>query len=122
MIAVEEITLKNKEERAIFSDTKQFSTDICASCTDLGLQEEACRIAEDKLASHPLLVKVHSLEREKAQLDTMLGKENQARVELKEWLLKTQEKIPKLSEELKKKIEDMVGGGVQLQINDQRLA
>jgi hypothetical protein len=122
MIAVEEITLKNKEERAIFSDTKQFSTDICASCTDLGLQEEACRIAEDKLASHPLLVKVHSLEREKAQLDTMLGKENQARVELKEWLLKTQEKIPKLSEELETKIEDMVGGGVQLQINDQRLA
>jgi hypothetical protein len=52
----------------------------------------------------------------------MLGKENQARVELKEWLLKTKEKIPKLSEELEKKIEDMVGGGVQLQINDQRLA
>lgn len=122
MIAVEEISLKNKEERAIFSDTKQFSTDICASCNDLGLQEEACRIAEDKLASHPLLVRVHSLEREKAQLDTMLGKENQARVELKEWLLKTQEKIPKLSGELEKKIEDMVGGGVQLQINDQRLA
>ena len=65
---------------------------------------------------------IHSLEREKAQLETMLKKENQTRVELKEWLLKTQEKIPKLSEELTKKIEDMVGGGVQLQIDDQRLA
>jgi hypothetical protein len=122
MIAAEEITLKNKDEHAIFSDTKQFSTDICASCTDLGLQEEACRIAQEKLTLHPLLIREHSLEREKAQLDTMLKKENQARVELKEWLLKTQEKIPKLSEELKKKIEDMVGVGVQLQMNDQRLA
>ena len=122
MIAAEEITLKNKEERAIFSDTKQFITDICASCTDLGFQEEACRIAQEKLASHPLLVRIHSLEREKTQLETMLKKENQARVELKDWIQKTQEKIPKLSEELTKKIEDMVGGGVQLQIDDQRLA
>jgi len=122
MIAAGEITLKNKEERAIFSDTKQFSTDICASCTDLGLKEDACRIAEDKLASHPLLVRIHSLEREKVQLETMLNKENQARVELKEWREKTQEKIPQLFKELNKKIEDMVGGGVQLQIDDQRLA
>jgi hypothetical protein len=35
---------------------------------------------------------------------------------------KTQEKIPKLSEELTKKMEEMVGGGVQLQIDDQRPA
>ena len=122
MIAAGEITLKNKEERAIFSDTQQFSTDMCASCTDLKKLEETCRIAEETLASHPLLVRVQSLEREKTQLDTMLVKENQARVELKEWLVKTQEKIPKLSEELKKKIEEIVGVGVQLQIDDQRLA
>jgi hypothetical protein len=122
MIAASEITLKNKEERAIFSDTQQFRSDICASCTDIGLQEEACRSAEEKLASHPLLARVHSLEREKAQLDIMLNKENQVRVELKEWLLKTQEKIPGHSEELRKKIEEIVGGSVQLQIDDQRLA
>jgi hypothetical protein len=122
MITAEEITLKNKEERAIFSDSKQFCTDICASCTDLGLLEEACRIAGEKLASHPFLARIHSLEREKAQLESMLGKENQARVELNEWMQKTQEKIPKLSEELTKKIEDMIGGGVQLQTDDQRLA
>ena len=122
MIAAEEITLKNKEERALFSDTKQFSNDICASCTDLVLQEDSCRIAEEKLTSHPLLVRVHSLERERAQLEAMLGKENQAHVELKEWLLKTQEKIPDLTGELTKKIGDMVGGSVQLQIDDQRLA
>jgi hypothetical protein len=122
MIAAEEIALKNKEERAIFSETRQFSTDICASCSDLGIQEEACRIAQEKLSSHPLLVRIHSLEREKAQLESMLKKERQARVELKDWMQKTEDKIPKLSEELTKKMEEMVGGGVQLQIDDQRLA
>ena len=52
----------------------------------------------------------------------MLKKENLARVELKEWSEKTQEKILKLSEELTKKIEDIIEGGVQLQIDDQRPA
>jgi hypothetical protein len=122
MIAAEEITLKNKEERAIFSDTKQFSIDICASCTGIVSEEEACRIAQEKLSSHPLPVRINSLEREKAQLMTMLKRENQARMELKDWLQKTQEKIPRLSEELTKKMEEMVGGGVQLQIDDPRLA
>jgi hypothetical protein len=122
MIMAEEIALKNKEERAIFSDTNQFCADMCASCNELIVQEESCRIAEEKLASHPLLGKIHSLEREKAQLESMLIKENQTRVELKDWREKTREKIPGLSEELRKKIEDIVGGGVQLQIDDQRLA
>lgn len=122
MIATGEITLKNKEERAIFSDTKQFSATLCASCTDLGLLEDACRTAEEKLASHPLLARVHSLEREKAQLETMLKKERQARTELEEWKIKTKEKIPGLTEELTKKIGDMIGGGVQLQTDDRRLA
>jgi uncharacterized phage infection (PIP) family protein YhgE len=122
MIAADEITLKNKEERAIFSDAKQFSSDICTSCTDLGSHEQACRIAREKLESHPLLVRTHSLGREKTQLETMLGKENQARADLKEWISKTKERIPKLTEELTKKIEEMIEGGVQLQIDDQRLA
>jgi hypothetical protein len=122
MIAAGEIMLKNKEERAIFSDIKQFSSTICASCTDLGLREGACRIAEENLASHALLARVDSLEREKAQLETMLGKEKQLATELAEWRLKNQEKIPGLTEELTKKMGDMVGGGVQLQTDDQRLA
>jgi hypothetical protein len=118
MIATEEIMLKNKEERAIFSDTRKFCIDICSSYSDLGFQEEACRIAQDKLASHPLLVKVNSLEREKNQLEIMLGKENQTRKELAEWQQKTQEKIPVLTEELRKKIEDIVGSSVQFQVDD----
>lgn len=122
MIAAEEITLKNKEERAVFSDTRQFSASLCASCTDLGLLEDACRIAEEKLASHPLLARIQSLEREKIQLETMLQKEKRARADLEEWRLKNREKITGLTDELTKKIGDMVGGGVQLQTDDQRLA
>ncbi len=122
MIAAGEIILKNKEERAIFSDTGRFRTDICASCSDLSLQEESCRIAEQALASHPLLVKIHSLEREKVQLESMLVREKQTQAELKEWILKTEEKIPHLSAELTRKMEEMVGGSVQLQIDNQRLA
>ncbi len=122
MIGDEEITLKNREERAIFSDTKKFCGEICTSYTDLGLAEEACRIAQEKLASHPFLVRIHSLEREKAQLETMQKKEDQSCVELIDWLRKTKEKIPELTGELTKKIEEMVGGRVQLQVDDQRLA
>jgi len=118
MIAAGEIPLKNKEERGIFSDTKQFIADICAACIDLGLQEEACRIADEKLTSHPLVVRIRSLEREKAQLETMLSKEQEARSGLGEWRGKTQEKIPGLAEDLKKKMMEMIGGGVQLQIDD----
>lgn len=122
MIAGGEIVLKNKEERTIFSDTARFSIDLCTRYADLGLLEDRCRIAEDTLASHPLLVKIHALEREKNQLKSMLDKENQACAELKDWVEKTQEKIPKLSEELTKKMEEIVGIGVQLQIDDPRRA
>jgi hypothetical protein len=122
MIAAEEITLKNKEERTIFSDTKQFCTDICARYYDLRSQEEGCRIAEEKLAAHPLIVKINSLEREKAQLEIMRTKEDQTRIDLKEWLGKTEEKIPELIADLTKRTEEIVGGSVQLQFDDQRLA
>jgi hypothetical protein len=44
MIADGEITLKNREERILFSDTGKFRSDICAGCSDLRLQEEACRM------------------------------------------------------------------------------
>jgi hypothetical protein len=116
MIASGEIQLKNKEERAIFSDTRQFSLDICTSCTDLISQSETCRIALEKLASHPLRVRAKSLEREKSQLGTMLQKEQLARTELDEWKNKTHERIPALTDELRKNVEKLAGGTVQIQI------
>jgi hypothetical protein len=119
MIAAGEILLKNKEERAIFSDTDKFCADMCTSCRDIGTHEEAYRIAQEALSSHPILVRLNSLEREKAQLESMLEKETTARRELAEWKVKTTEKIPGLKTQLVKKIEEMVMENVQLQDDDQ---
>jgi len=115
MIEAGEIILKNKEERAIFSDTGRFCTEMCAMCTEITLQDLAGKSVEESLVSHPLLVRMNSLEREKTQLEHMLGKEHQSRRDLEEWSEKTQGRIPALIEELRKKIEEIGGGSVQLQ-------
>jgi hypothetical protein len=117
MIVSGEIQLKNKEERAIFSDTRQFSLDICGSCTDLITGNETCRIALEKLASHPLRVRAKSLEREKSQLEIMLKKEQHARTELEEWKNKTNERVPALRDELQKNVEKLAGGSVQIRFD-----
>ena len=118
MINAGEIVLKNKEERAIFSDTGIFCTEMCAICTDIIAQELACKSVQDSLSSHPVLMMMKSLEREKTQLEYMLGKEHQSRKDLAEWSEKTRGRIPALTEELHKKIEEIGGGSVQLQIDD----
>jgi len=118
MIDAGEIVLKNKEERAIFSDTARFCTEMCAICTDIIMQELACKSVQDSLSSHPLLVMTDSLEREKTQLEYMLGKEHQSRKDLAEWSEKNQGRVPALTEELHKKIEEISGGSVQLQSDD----
>jgi hypothetical protein len=63
-------------------------------------------------------MKIGSLGREKAQLKSMLEKEQHAQRDLAEWRVKTQERIPALTEDLRKKIE-RVEENVQIQINDQ---
>ena len=118
MIDAGEIVLKNKEERAIFSDTGRFCTEICVICTDIITQDLACKNVQDSLLSHPVLAVMNSLEREKTQLEYMLGKEHQSRKDLSEWSEKTQGRIPALIEELHKKFEEIGGGSVQLQIDD----
>ena len=118
MIDAGEIVLKNKEERAIFSDTGRFCTEMCITCTDIITQDLACKSVQDSLSSHPVLVMMNSLEREKTQLEYMLGKEHQSRKDLAEWSEKTQGRIPALTEELHKKIEEIGGGSVQLQSDD----
>jgi hypothetical protein len=118
MIGAGEIALKNKEERAIFSDTGKFCTELCLICTDIITQESACKSEQDALSSHPVLVMKNSLEREKTQLEYMLGKEHQSRKDLAEWNKKTRGRIPALTEELHKKIAEIGGGSVQLQIDN----
>jgi hypothetical protein len=118
MISAGEIILKNKEERAIFSDTRRFCTEICAISTEILAQEMACKQVQDSLLSNPVLTMMNSLEREKKQLEYMLGKEHQSQRDLAEWSGKNLAKIPVLTEELHKKIGEIGGGSVQLQIDD----
>ena len=118
MVADGEIALKNKEERAIFSDTGRFCTDMFTLCMDIRTQELACKSVQDSLLSDPLLVRMASLEREKKQLEYMLEKEIHTQKDLEEWKEKIKEKVPLLQKELYKKIDEFIGEGVQLQIDD----
>lgn len=118
MIDSGDIILKNKEERAIFSDTAQFSNDIFSLCKDIMILEMAWKSHQEELASHPLLLRINALEREKTQLVSMLHKEHQSKKDLTEWSEKTVVKIPALAEELNQKLGEIVGGSVQLQADD----
>ena len=52
---------------------------MCLICTDIITQELACKSEQEALSSHPVLVKMNSLEREKTQLESMLEKEHQSK-------------------------------------------
>jgi predicted nucleic acid-binding Zn-ribbon protein len=119
MIAAGEIVLKNKEERGIFSDTGQFRTEMNTACTAVRKQESECRDIQNALYSHPVLVKMNSLEREKTQLEHMREKEKQEQKDLTDWREKIAGKIPLLEDELRNKIEEILGKGVQLRFGDQ---
>lgn len=115
MITAEEIPLKNREEREVFSDTDTFCTTMSQLCTELAACDETCRNAETVLSTHPIIVRGNSLMREKTQLNSMLEKERQIHSELILWKTKTSGKIPAVTEEIREKIEGIVGGVVQLQ-------
>jgi hypothetical protein len=119
MIATGEIVLKNKEERGIFSDTVHFRTEMHTTSRAVGKQENECRNIQNALSSHPVLVKLNSLEREKTQLEHMREKEEQEQKDLTEWREKIAGKIPILEDELRSKIEEILGKGVQLRFDDQ---
>ncbi len=115
MITAEEIPLKNREEREVFSDTDAFCTTMSELCVELAACDETCRNAETVLSTHPIIVRGNSLMREKTQLNSMLEKERQIHSELVLWKAKTSGKIPVVTEEIREKIEGIVGGVVQLQ-------
>ena len=117
MIAAGNIELKNKEERAVFSDTGRFSTEMCSIGTEIRVQELACSNVRKAIDSHPLLMKMNSMEREKIQLEAMLEKERLAQNELSDWSMKIKEKVPALQQELHQKIAEIIGENVQLQID-----
>lgn len=114
MIADGDVVVKNKEERAIFSDTTRFREQIALAGRSLQDLEVQCQQAESAIASHPLLVKMQSLEREKTQLAAMMAKDEQGLFELGQWREKTQKQIPELLLHLREKIAEMSGDTVQL--------
>ena len=117
MIAAGNIELKNKEERAVFSDTGRFCAEMCTIGTEIRELELACSDARKAIESHPVLMKMNSMEREKTQLVSMLEKERHAQNELSDWSVKIKEKIPALQQELHQKIVEIIGENVQLQID-----
>jgi hypothetical protein len=122
MIESGDIALKNKEERAIFSDSSHFCSEICSVCERLTREEDACTIAHNAVNFHPMILKTHSLEREQAQLRTMLEKEKTALKELEDWQQKTIERIPVLTEELRKKVGIIEGKDVQFHDDNRKSA
>jgi hypothetical protein len=121
MIAAGEISLKNKEERGVFSDSALFCKEISMTCTALRNQEVVCRNAHETILALPILVREGSLEREKTQLGAMLEKERDTQKELRDWQQKTRERIPVLTEALRKKVGGILGKNVQFQ-DDSRTA
>jgi archaellum component FlaC len=122
MIADGEIILKNKEERGIFSDSTRYSKYLCTKCGEIETLQARVMEAENALSSHPLLMRLNSLSREKTQLESMLVKEEHSRQELAEWTARTRDRIPVLIKELQEKLEGMTGGNVQLQMDNQLLS
>jgi hypothetical protein len=115
MITAGDIPLKNREEREVFSDTDLFCSTMSELCTELMACDKTCRDAETTLSTHPLVVRTNSLMREKTQLGHRLTKEEQLHHELVLWTAKITEKIPVTTEELREKIEGIIGGSVQFQ-------
>ena len=117
MIAAGNIELKNKEERAVFSDTGRFCSEMCSIGTEIRAQELACSDLKKGIDTNPVLMKMHSMEREKIQVESMLEKERHAHDELSDWSVKIMEKVPSLQQELHQKIAEIIGENVQLQID-----
>ena len=118
MIAAEEITLKNKEERGIFSDTAQFRRDIRATCSAV---ETGSRMQG---YSGIAVVTPGSCEDEctgtgKNPARTHAGKRKTGTKRPCGVERENEGEDPFLEKALREKIEGIIGKGVQLLIDDQ---
>jgi hypothetical protein len=115
MIDGGDIILKNREEHVIFSDTAQFSREVCGLCTKYWETGERFRTEEETLLSHPVPSRLRSLEREKEQLESMRTHEGQEQYELLNARKELESAISLHPEDLVKKLGEMRGETVQLQ-------
>ena len=105
----------------MFADTAQLCTELASTSTRYHEVCRQCDTTGQALASHPLILRTNSLERERTQLQHMHTHEEQAKKELLEWREKTTGSIPVLKEELAKKMGEMIGETVQILVDDQVL-
>jgi hypothetical protein len=121
MINDGEISLKNKEERSMFADTTQFCTELSSASARYQDLCILCDKTGQTLATHPIIAKMNSLERERTQLQHMRTNEAENQKELVEWREKTKMSIPGIEGELRKKMGEMIGETVQIIGDDQVL-
>jgi hypothetical protein len=114
MIETGDVPLKNKEERAIFSDPAGFISEISTLSVKYAEQAKQCDEAEQALRSHPTIIRTDSLVREKNQLEVILEKELRSKIELINWRNDLQKSIPSLQQKLEKTMGDLSGSDVQL--------
>ena len=114
MIETGDVPLKNKEERAIFSDPAGFISEISTLSIKYAEQAKQCDEAEQALRSHPTIIRTDSLVREKTQLEVIQKKELRSKIELITWRNDLQKSVPSLQQKLKKTLGDLSGSDVQL--------
>jgi hypothetical protein len=115
MIDLGEISLKNKEERALFSDPAGFMKELGALSEKYTSQGAEYEAVERLLRSHPVLARSENLKREKNQLEVMQKKEIQSRSDLIVWRGDLQQSISGLHQRLEKEMGEISGGDVQIQ-------
>jgi hypothetical protein len=115
MIDRGEISLKNKEERALFSDPEGFIREIGSLSERYARQTTQYDATERSLRSHPVIARSGTLKRERNQLGVILEKEIQSRTDLIAWRTDLQRSIPGLQQNLKKVMGVISGVDVQIQ-------
>jgi hypothetical protein len=109
------VSLKNKEERTLFSDPAAFISEIRHLSEEYTKKAKHCDEAEHALRSHPVITRSESLAREKTQLDMILEKEIQSRDDLIKWRDDLHKIIPGLQQNLEKLMGEISGSDVQIQ-------
>ena len=118
MIDAGEVVLKNKEERALFNSQEEFSLGIRNLCTCYTEQSERCDEADRAFTSHPVILRHEELMKEMNLLFESLAKEKKIHADLTQWHADLIRKIPLIEEQLKKTLEGIVGGDVQVSYPD----
>ena len=114
MIDAGEVVLKNKEERGLFASQDEFVSGIRELCSCYADESSRCDAAIGILAKNPVILRYEELTKEMTLLFESLAREKQVHTDLVQWHHDLIAKIPTVQEHLKKALEGIVGGDVQV--------